>query len=135
MALCARLYVAKKKRREKGRSMTVYPDRASTLWGLVGRLERGDRLTAEAEEDILAARQLAGVLEVLEVLDEIGEIFQVEAHGECSCNDGHCPGFGPPRSLTTDELEEIAYEVLVILEGRAAKKQAREARREYWAVK
>jgi hypothetical protein len=44
----------------------------------------------------------------------------VDAHGDCSCDDGHCPGYDPPRSLTEDELQEIAYEVLTTLEGRAA---------------
>jgi len=109
-------------------------DRASTLWALVGRLERGEGPQLEAEvascedgyaaaqlaDDIQAAEQLRRITEVVEALDEIGQLMKVDAHGECSCNDGYCPGFDPPRSPTEEELQEVAYEVLVTLEGKAA---------------
>ena len=113
-------------------------DRASTLWALVGRLERGEEqqvlaeadnhedtyLSAQLFDDIQAAKHLGRIFEVVEALDETGQLVQLDAHGDCSCKDGYCPGFDPPRSPTEHELQEIAYEVLTTLEGRAAEEES-----------
>lgn len=109
--------------------------RKDALWALVGRLERGEeqRVLAEATEavddgfpnirlmeDLEAAKQLKAVYAVIEALDEAGDLAKLDAHGDCSCNDDHCPGFDPPRSPTEDELQEMAYEALLTLEGQAS---------------
>lgn len=122
--------------RSEGRARLAGPatDRASMLWALVGRLDRGEGRQLEAEvaasedayssaqlvDDIHSAKQLQRIAEVVEALNEIGQLVRVDAHGDCSCNDGHCPGFDPPRSPTEEEMQEVAYEVLITLEGRAA---------------
>ncbi len=123
--------------RPEGSARITVPatDRASVLWALVGRLERGEehRLVAEVAkvanhdaysaaqlaDDIRTAKDLRSIAQVLDALDEIGAVIKVDAHGECSCSDGHCPGYDPPRSPTEREMEELAYQVLRTLESRA----------------
>ena len=104
-------------------------DRASALWALVGRLERGEEQqvdetdphqAAQLLDDLQTAQQLRHIFKVIEALDETGALVKLDAHGDCSCNDGHCPGFDPPRSPTEDELQEMAYKVLVALQGQAS---------------
>jgi hypothetical protein len=57
---------------------------------------------------------LLRIAEVVEALNEIGQLVKLDAHGVgCSCSDGHCPGFDLPQASRQARTKcwQVYYEI------------------------